>query len=126
MEKTLSLETLSRDAYSGHELRKNYIITDAATWKDIWAETLSDHPQMPEVPGVDFSTEMVLAVYMGRKTSGGYSTTIERVVETDDKLEVFVKETRPGRGMMTTMALTNPYHAVKIQKSDKKVEFKYY
>ncbi|MBI5065915.1 protease complex subunit PrcB family protein [Candidatus Woesearchaeota archaeon] len=125
MEKTISLEEISKGAHSAHNERTHYKISDNVTWNKVWTKTFANCSSIPAVPSVDFSTEMVLAVYMGAKSSGGYNITIEKIVETEERLEILVKEVNRKPGMMTTMAITKPYHIVKTAKSNKELLFKY-
>jgi hypothetical protein len=71
----------------------------------------------------DFAKNMLIAVFMGDKSSGGYSVEIERITEEDSKINVFITETSPGTGCMTTMALTSPAQIVEYKLSAKPVTF---
>ncbi len=113
MEKELNLETIAQGDYSDHNNKSHYVYR------------MDDDKSGLDTSNIDFEKEMVLAVYMGPQTSGGYSTTIEKAVELDDKVEVYIRERTPEPDSMNTMAITTPYHAVKTERVDKKVEFKY-
>ncbi|RZJ34286.1 MAG: protease complex subunit PrcB family protein [Flavobacterium sp.] len=71
----------------------------------------------------DIKTANFLVLNMGEKTSGGYSITVDNVVETADKIIVTVHENEPAKGSMTTSAITYPYTVVRIN-SKKPIEVK--
>jgi hypothetical protein len=76
-----------------------------------------------DVPQIDFSTEMVIAVLSGMKSSGGYSVKIQGIEETATNLIVHSEETSPGSTCVVPEALTYPQHIIKLAKSTKKVTF---
>jgi len=117
-------ETIGKGSYCGHETAAEYVIRDASAWKDLWKQTNSNSSSQPPIPEIDFSKEMILGAYLGQKNSGGYGIKISRVQERDNCLEVYVEKSAPKLGMMTTMALTQPYHLVKTALTDKEVIFR--
>jgi hypothetical protein len=66
---------------------------------------------------------MVIAVTMGRRSTGGYSIEITRVERVGNRLRVEVTRTAPPRGAMTIQALTAPFHFVAVPASDLPVRF---
>ena len=82
---------------------------------------------LPEqhVPRVDFIQEMVIAVFSGKKRTGGYGVDLTRIEENLEKgkLEVFFLETHPSPKSMVIQALTQPYAIVKLKKVDIPVVF---
>jgi hypothetical protein len=61
---------------------------------------------------------MVVAVFLGEKPTGGYAIEITRAAKTDRGIEVGYTEQTPAPGAMTIQALTQPFHIVRIPKSD--------
>jgi len=103
----------SGDGY-GYSERDNYTITDAVTWENLWSDLYSGYSSTPEVPTVNFTSEMLIAVFQGVCNSGGYLTNITRIIMTGGQYVVYVDEIHPGEGCVTTSALTYPYQIVKI------------
>ncbi len=99
------------------------MIRDQAAWGEAWQNLSSREFPPPSLPEVDFESQMVIAVFMGVKNSGGYATEITAIKEGGDSIAVFVEETSPGPNCAVTLALTSPFHIVKMKKSDKAVEF---
>lgn len=67
---------------------------------------------------------MVIAVFQGNHSTGGYAIKITQTVEKENSVEVFAKETSPSPDSMVTQAFTQPYHIVKTKRVDKEVLFK--
>ena len=105
------------------EKPQRLVIKDQKAWEKTWALMKGNIMPKQAAPKIDFNKNMVIAVFMGRKMSGGYSIKVAKI-DDKDKLIVTVKESSPPKGGMTTMALTSPYHVVVIAKSAKEVEFK--
>ena len=97
----------------------NQVIKTKAAWK-----ALAKELRLEKIPKIDFEKHMLVAVFMGRKNSGGYAIKVEKVEEKAGKIVVTVKRQTPPPGGMVTMALTGPYQIVKMPVSDKEVIFK--
>lgn len=109
----------------GSDKQDEYTIVDAKTWGEKWDQINSYNlGTIIPLPTVNFDEEMLIAVFQGPKNTGGYSIAIKKVIETGLNIEVSVVITEPGRGCITTQALTSPYIIVKIRKTDKQVIFK--
>lgn len=102
---------------------QNRVIRNASEFKALWEELFANRQPLPEKPEVDFDSEMVVISVMGTQKSGGYTTEILQAGFYDGKLGIKVKQRKPGEGCATTASLTNPYHLVKLDKTDNSVEF---
>ena len=87
-----------------------------AEWTRLWQQHNPDRPR----PKVDFSREMVVAVFMGSRPNAGFSTTITSAMAANGALVVRYKEAMPGAGGVSAQILTFPYHIVAIAKADVK------
>jgi hypothetical protein len=116
---------LGKGSQSGVRERKFVVIKSESDWKALWNShaSLSVPPKKP--PLVDFQTEMIVAVFSGEKSTGGYSIEITRIEEDSTKhaLEVIVHESKPPSGAMVIQALTQPYHIVKLTRIELPVAF---
>ena len=102
------LATGTGSSYEG--TRTLELISNQAEWLRVWRVVGGDSP-MPEV---NFNTQAVLAVYQGRKNTGGYSIAVEEIRRAGASLVVKVKEQSPRPGEITTDALTSPFVVVSI------------
>jgi len=70
---------------------------------------------------LDFQNEMVIAVQMGTRNTGGYGIEVKGITRTQlasggYALDVAVESRSPGPGDMVTMAITSPFHVVKLRR----------
>lgn len=85
---------------------------------------------------IDWQNEMVVATLMGTQSSGGHGITIESITRQQlmvilpvpgpppaYELVVRYRERRPGPGEIVTLALTSPYHVVRLRKHSDMVRF---
>jgi hypothetical protein len=99
---------------------KNVVVRDAASWALLWkAHTGSD----ANLPAVDFTRDMVAAVFRGRLPNGCYSTMITQVYRANAVISVHRVDTEPGEGAICTLAIVTPAHLVAIPRSDEPVLF---
>lgn len=121
LEQELIFETISKGSWSGHNDRKNYVIKDNTKWSNLWDIVHLRVTPKPELPDINFNDEMIIAVFQGSRPTGGYNIEITGIIEKENSIEVFIKETSPVG--IVTLVLTQPYHIVKIKKADKEVIF---
>jgi hypothetical protein len=69
-----------------------------------------------DLPPVDLSREVVLAVLQGPKNTGGYAVSISRVTQEGFLVEVQVEVVEPEPGSITIQILTSPYHLVALDR----------
>lgn len=94
-------------------------------WKEIWEKVHALRLPRPQLPKIDFEKKMVVAVFMGNRSSGGYEIEIIKISKTEKEIVVEVKEKEPPPESLQTMVLTQPYHIVVIKKSLLPVKFQY-
>ena len=76
-----------------------------------------------EIPVVDLSENIILAVYMGLQYSGGFTINIDSIEEYEAYIKINVVSKAPGVGCPVDTALTYPYDIKSIQKSEKAIVF---
>ena len=54
----------------------------------------------PPPPSVDFSRDMVVALFMGDRPTGGYAIEVTRIERTDASLSIRYRTTRPDPAEM--------------------------
>jgi hypothetical protein len=108
------------------------VVRDRDLWVEVWKRIYSIDPdhlnpnggQLPPLPEIDFSREMVIVVGMGRRPSSAYGIFIDSAYERNYGLEVVVRsvENRKGCGAMTVM--TAPVDIVRLPRTDRPVLFR--
>jgi hypothetical protein len=54
---------------SGITTRERMIVTDQATWAQVWANIVKNHSPTPGPPAVDFDRETIVLAAMGQRSS---------------------------------------------------------
>ncbi len=116
-------ETVFQNWSSGHGERKQYVINAGENWNELWLEFTSNITPTPFFPPPDFDSYTVIAFFAGTKPTGGYEVEITEVLEASDKIYIKLTETSPGIECVVFEAITEPYHIIKIPKTDKEIEF---
>jgi hypothetical protein len=91
------------------------------------APAIAEAGRMPTknvVEGVDWSREMVVAIFLGTKPTSGYRVAITDARPVEGKLVVSYTERSPGKGDITLQVLTAPYALAVVPKSTLPVEWK--
>jgi hypothetical protein len=108
---------------SGISTPREVVVRDRAAWEELWTDHIAGQPQTARLPDVDFTSHMVLAVFLGERPSSGYAITILDATERDEELVVDVEVTVPPPGMSELAVLTRPYHIVMVSRTEGSVEF---
>jgi len=74
-------------------------------------------------PTIDFTTQMVVAVFGGGYTTGGYTIEVSRVKKNGSIIEAEITNSSPGSLCAVTGVMTQPYHMVSIPKHSENVVF---
>jgi hypothetical protein len=123
------LVTVAQGLRSGESEPLECVVRTAAEWEALWkshAGVPADLPAKPgaePAPAVDWPTEMVVAVFLGTRSTGGYSVEIAGARREGDALIVEYVERQPGPGSIVTQALTSPFHIAKLPRHDGPVRF---
>ncbi len=120
----IKFEQLASGAYSGISDARQVLLTSSAQWEKLWAEIHKFERPQPEMLKVDFSNRWLIACFMGTKGSGGYQLEINRIQLQKNQLAIYTTHREPGKNCIATMALTQPYMVVSIEKQKvEKTEF---
>ena len=90
-----------------------------AEWEALW----KSHGAAQPAPAVDFTTEMVVAVFLGAQPTGGFAVEITGARLEGDTLVIRYVEQRPGRRDVVSQMLTSPFHVVKLPRHQGAVRF---
>ncbi|MGY5853399.1 MAG: protease complex subunit PrcB family protein [Candidatus Thorarchaeota archaeon] len=110
---SLYFEEIEQGCYCGIKTRAEYVIENNESWGLLWTDLHNISTGVPNLPSVNFTIEVVFAVFLGEFNTGGYTAEITRIAPIANRLTIYIRETHPGAGCGTTQALTQPYHIVK-------------
>ncbi len=119
--KEIKFENFKKGIYCNFTEKKDFVIDNKEDFLNLLSKVSGKISSLPSQ--IDFDKYILIATFMGQKSSGGYEIKIEKIVEFEKEIKVFVKEIIPGKNCIVTMALTQPYHIVKIKKSYKRIKF---
>jgi hypothetical protein len=108
---------------SGYDAPQQLLITDAGAWAQAWQTVYRNQSEIPPLPAVNFSSDVVLLAAMGTRPTGGYSVRVTGVHALDGAFYVSVAERSPGATCGTFQAITAPVHAVRVPRSATRAHF---
>jgi VWFA-related protein len=116
---TVAMTTLNSDQMSAINRERQAVVRTAAEWQALWAQHAPGRP----APSVDFAKNMVLAVFLGSRSSAGYGVEITEVRSDGDGLVVRWAERRPARDQMSAQVMTAPSQLVTVPRHAGEVRF---
>ena len=109
-----SISTIEKGQYSGVREAVQIVIRDQDQWVAVWTRHSSKRTNPPPPPNIDFSVEMVVGIFLGEKTTGGYAVEITKAVRDGSSLRVYYREKSPAQDAIIIQVLTQPYHLVRL------------
>jgi hypothetical protein len=104
---------------SGIDRTEQVVVRSDAEWRTLWQR----HAPGRNVPAVDFSKSMVVAVFLGSRPSGGYQVQITGVRSEGNTMIVQWTESQPGRDQVAAQVMTAPAHIVTVPRHAGDVRF---
>lgn len=121
--RTLAWRTLAKGWQSGITRARRRVIRSDVEWFAFWAEHAAALARIQTPPAVDFSYEMVVAVTLGRRPTGGYAVSVVGTEAGRQRVYVRVAEIKPKAGALVTQAETQPFHFAALPRSEATVRF---
>ena len=113
------LRVLEQGDQSNVDEARQVALRTAAEWKTLWRQHSPDRDQ----PRVDFGRDMVVGVFLGSRTTAGFSVEIVSALVEQGALVVRFRETRPQSDRIVAQVITSPYHLVVIPRHSGEVKF---
>ena len=110
---------ISSDLMSAIDSPRQAVIKTPAEFEALWRTHAPGRP----APSVDFNKNMVLAVFLGSRPSGGFAVQITSAERVGDALVVTWSERRPGPDSMAAQVMTAPAQMVAVPRFDGPVRF---
>jgi hypothetical protein len=114
----LPIDTVEKGHRSGVRESLQLVIRNQDEWNAFWKRHSAIEKNPPPAPSIDFNREMVVGIFLGEKSTGGYEVEIFRAERSDSSLYCYYREERPAPGAVVTHALTQPFHLVRVAKYD--------
>lgn len=103
---------LARGAQSTIGRRVNYLITSPGQFRELWEMVGAEGP----APDIDFSENVVVAVFAGEKPTAGYGIAVSEVEDADART-ITVTLTEPGGDCVLAQVITSPYQIIQLPKT---------
>lgn len=117
---SLPMRTLSQVSNSLILEPRRAIVRDAESFRLLWREHTGSFDRLPDV---DFTQDMVIAVFMGEQPTGGFAAEIASVSEDNQTLRIRVRESEPDPDRMVIQMLTAPAHLVAVPARELQIHF---
>jgi hypothetical protein len=118
-----SFSTIERGSASGITRPTTLAVKSEDEWRRVWAQHASVRAPMPSPPQIDFSREMVIAVFGGERTTGGFTVEVTGIELSAGITRVTYREGRPPPDSLLTQALVQPYHLVRTPRVEGPIIF---
>jgi hypothetical protein len=115
----VSFTNISHRDQSGVEEARQVVVRTPDEWEALWKEHAPGQP----MPAVDFTTSMVIGVFLGSRNSAGYGVTITGIEKEGATIAVTYREDRPAAGAVLAQVITYPHHLVRVERAAGEVKF---
>jgi hypothetical protein len=119
----IAFQSLVADMRSGVTQPQNVVVRDQAAWQQLWTQHTASRVPAPNLPNVDFTTKMVIAVFTGNRAMGCGSMGIVHVGSQDGKMVVDYEDRQSPMGRMCPNIVTSPVSMVMVDRNDAPVDF---
>lgn len=117
---SVKFTTVARGDRSRVEEPRTVVARSRQEWESLWkAHAIAGRP-----PAADLSKSMVIAVFLGTRSTAGYSVEIIKIEEQATGLVVTYRESAPPADAMVAQMLTTPFHIVRTESRNGAVTFK--
>ena len=111
LQSVVPMRSLDKGISSQIDTAKQVSARTADEWASLWTAHADGRPR----PAVDFTKEVVAAVFLGTRPSAGFAVEIVGARRDGATLVVSYKETRPAPDSVAAQILTSPFHIVAVQ-----------
>lgn len=94
------------------------VVRGLGDWHGLWFEHTRTQLPRPPIPKVDFAENMVVAVFLGERSTLGYGVTIESCTSRAEQVRVTAIESVPDPTMMQAQVMSAPFVLVTTPRAD--------
>ena len=106
----VSFTRITEGTQSEVSRRVNYLIMTQAGLQKLW--NMVEASSTP--PEIDFTKEVVIAVFAGEKPAAGYDIVVSKIEDMHDERVVNITLREPSPGCATAQVVTMPYEILRI------------
>ncbi len=108
----IEFQTIEKGSYSGIAEKRTLIITNHFELQKIWSDLYANRYPVPDIPQIDFEKNILAAVFIGEKPTGGYSVNIDNVYFENGRIRILYSYSEPSTDSIVTQAITSPFYIV--------------
>jgi hypothetical protein len=112
LQATVPMRPIDKGLNSNTDDARQVVVRTGDEWSKLWIQHAGERTK----PAVDFSKDVVLAVFMGTRPTAAFTVDIVGTRTEGATLVVSYRETRPAPGGVAAQILTSPYHIVAVPK----------
>lgn len=116
-------KTIVSGMNSGINTVRNLVIRDQANWQQLWQEHVAGTTGNNNLPVVDFSRKMLVAIFLGTQASGCSGIQDLRLWRDAGKIVATHYDLMAGPASVCTANITTPFHIAELDLSADTVEF---
>jgi PrcB C-terminal len=109
-----NVQRLASGNHSGVKDQQYHDLHNAKDFQTWWNKAYSSYSDIPALPQVDFTKNMVIAAFMGEKSHGGFTLHVDSINQTPDAYNVNIKISIPGTGCRTPEEFIQPFEFVVV------------
>ena len=117
---SVSFETVARGVHSRLSEPLQAVIRTPEEWAALWTR----HAGVEPPPFVDFTRDMVVAIFAGARPTSGYQVEIAGVRVVDQNIEVTYRERTPPAGAPRRPVVTAPFDVIRLPRSEMPVRIR--
>jgi len=99
------------------------VVKTEAEWAEVWAKHTASHMPTTPYPEINFSKNMVICAFMGKRPTTGYSISIRRIWAEGERIHVEIAKSDPPENLVVSEVITYPYVFASLERTDWRVIF---
>ena len=115
--------TLLLSGFSGFRTPAKLVVTDEATWSDVWAQAQASYEPKDPAPGIDFGEDGVIVVALGTDASARQALNVDSVEYFDGSQKVWLTRRVVDGSCAVVAVVTQPVHIVRAPRPLNSVTF---
>lgn len=123
VEKEYPFTEIIQNQYGGPQKPQLHIVKELESMKQFYAFINKTRKPGFALPKINFDKETVIILCLGEKRTGGYGIKVNNIIESEEEIQVFIKEIKPSGDMVATV-ITRPFYIAKIPITSKEIKFK--
>ena len=109
---------ISQGDISGYGEETYLVVRTEAEWEDVWKKHTVSCLSPTSYPEIDFSGNIVICAFMGRRSTSGYSISIERIWADEERMHVEIAKYGPLENFTVPEIVTYPYVFASLERTE--------